>query len=200
MKSATPWPPEPDLLAPSNTPERRGTALMIAGGLILGTIGIFVEEAHQDPMTTVFFRCFFGMLALSLWGVATGRLHELKLRWRELTVALGAGVLIVLNWVLFFAAIPRVSIAIATVLFHIQPFFVIGLGAWWLDERVSKEQVIACVVALAGLVLATGLIGSNSMMMSRLYGNSPSITSRLPPRARNLPPYASIVAGAFARY
>src|SRR5580698_8053335 len=40
----------------------------------------------------------------------------------------------------------------------------------------------------------------NSMMTSRLYGNSPSITSRLPPRARNLPPYASIVAGAFARY
>jgi hypothetical protein len=96
---------------------------MIAGGLILGTIGIFVEEAHQDPMTTVFFRCFFGMLALSLWGVATGRLHELKLRWRELTVALGAGVLIVLNWVLFFAAIPRVSIAIATVFFSHPALF-----------------------------------------------------------------------------
>jgi drug/metabolite transporter (DMT)-like permease len=139
---------------------------MVAGGLILGTIGIFVEEAHQDPMTTVFFRCFFGMLALSLWGAATGRLHELKLRWQELTVALGAGVLIVLNWVLFFAAIPRVSIAIATVLFHIQPFFVIGLGAWWLGERVSRAQVIACVVALAGLVLATGLIGSKTSLIA----------------------------------
>ena len=81
-------------------------------------------------------------------------------------MALGAGVLIVLNWVLFFAAIPRVSIAIATVLFHIQPFFVIGLGAWWLGERVSRAQVIACVVALAGLVLATGLIGSKTSLIA----------------------------------
>ncbi|MGA7814466.1 MAG: DMT family transporter [Caballeronia sp.] len=52
------------------------------------------------------------------------------------------------------------------VLSDIQPFFVIGLGAWWLGERVSKAQVIACVVALAGLVLASGLIGSKTSLIA----------------------------------
>ena len=40
--------------------ERRGVALMVAGGLLLGTIGVFVEEAAQHPLTTVWFRCVFG--------------------------------------------------------------------------------------------------------------------------------------------
>ena len=142
----------------SRSAEQRGTALMVLGGLILGTIGIFVQQAAASPITTVLFRCFFGAVALLLWGGATGRLHELKLRGKELTAALLAGVLIVFNWTLFFAAIPKVSIAVATVLFHIQPFLVMGAGAWWLGERISKAQIAAAVVAFAGLVLATGLL------------------------------------------
>ncbi|TXD79149.1 EamA family transporter, partial [Mitsuaria sp. TWR114] len=47
---------------------REGQLLMIGGGLLLGTIGVFVEEAAQDPATTVWFRCVFGLAALLLWG------------------------------------------------------------------------------------------------------------------------------------
>ena len=91
--------------------ERRGVALMVAGGLLLGTIGVFVEEAAQHPLTTVWFRCAFGGVALLLWGAASGRLHELRLRGRALAAALAAGVLMIANWALFFAAIERTSIA-----------------------------------------------------------------------------------------
>jgi drug/metabolite transporter (DMT)-like permease len=31
--------------------ERRGSGLMVGGGLLLGTLGVFVEEARQDPLT-----------------------------------------------------------------------------------------------------------------------------------------------------
>lgn len=47
-----------------NTEERKGTVLVVLAGLILGTMGIFVIEAGQDPITTVAFRCAFGCLAL----------------------------------------------------------------------------------------------------------------------------------------
>src|SRR5437870_2181009 len=64
---------------------REGQALMVAGGMLLGTIGIFVEEAKQDPATTVWFRCVFGLVALLAWGAARGRLRELTgLRGRAL--------------------------------------------------------------------------------------------------------------------
>ncbi|MBY0411018.1 MAG: EamA family transporter, partial [Burkholderiaceae bacterium] len=66
--------------APGSARERSGQWLMIAGGVLLGTIGVFVEEAGQHPLVTVWFRCVFGALALVAWCLATGRGRELLLR------------------------------------------------------------------------------------------------------------------------
>jgi drug/metabolite transporter (DMT)-like permease len=137
--------------------ERQGQWLMLAGGLLLGTLGIFIEEAHQDPLTAVWFRCAFGAGALLVWGALTGRLAELRLARAGLAAAAGAGLLVMLNWALFFGAIERTSIGVATVVFHVQPLWVIAFGAWWLREPVTKRQCGAALVALAGLALATGL-------------------------------------------
>lgn len=142
--------------------ESAGHALMIAGGLLLGTLGVFVEEAGTDPLTTVWFRCAFGLLALLAWGAATGRLGELSLRGRRLVAALAAGLLMILNWALFFAAIDATSIAVATVVFHVQPLWVLAAGAWWLREPVSRGQCAAALACLAGLALATGLAGGGA--------------------------------------
>ena len=143
---------------PTASHERGGVALMVAGGLLLGTLGVFVEEAGQHPLTTVWVRCAFGGMALLLWGVASGRLAELRLRGRALAAALAAGLLMIANWALFFAAIERTSIGVATVVFHVQPLWVIALGTWWLREPVSRRQLGAALLALCGLALATGLI------------------------------------------
>lgn len=137
---------------------REGQALMIGGGLLLGTIGVFVEEAAQDPATTVWFRCVFGLAALLAWGAARGQLGELlRLRGSSLAAVIAVGALTVLNWGLFFAAIPRCSIAVATVVFHVQPFWLMAMGAFWLRERVTGAQWAATGVALLGLTLATGI-------------------------------------------
>lgn len=144
--------------------ERDGQWLMVAGGLLLGTLGLFVEEAGQDAMTAVWFRCCFGALALAAWGLATGRLAELRLGRRDLAMAVAAGLLMVLNWTLFFDALERTSIAVATVVFHIQPFWVMALGALWLREPVSRQQAWALPVALGGLALASGLFDETAAL------------------------------------
>ena len=148
----------PDLATQAR--ERTGQWLMIAGGVLLGTIGVFVEEAGQHPLVTVWFRCAFGALALVAWCLATGRGRELLLRHQAKSrwVACATGVFMVLNWALFFAAIPRTSIAVATVIFHVQPIWVIVFGALFLREAVSPVQWMATLAALAGLVLTTGLL------------------------------------------
>jgi drug/metabolite transporter (DMT)-like permease len=130
---------------------------MVAGGLLLGTIGVFVQEAGQDPLTTVWFRCAFGSAALLAWCVATRATAQLRLRGSVWWLAWASGCLMVLNWALFFAAIERTSIGVATVVFHIQPLLVMALGAWWLREKVSPWQWLMGLLALAGLALATGL-------------------------------------------
>lgn len=149
--------------------ERQGLWLMATGGVLLGTLGVFLEEAGQPPMTAVWFRCAFGLLALLAWGAASGRLGELHLRGRMLAAALGAGVLVLLNWVTFFAAIERTSIGVATVVVHVQPIWVMLIGAWWWRERVSPRQAVAVAVALLGLALASGLLDAGPAAIDRAY-------------------------------
>ncbi len=152
--------------APGGTRARDGQWLLIAGGVLLGTIGVFVEEAGQHPLVTVWFRCAFGALALLAWCLATGRGRQLLLHGRARWVACATGVLMVLNWALFFAAIPRTSIAVATVVFHIQPIWVIVCGALFLREAVSPMQWLATLAALGGLVLTTGLLDGTAAASS----------------------------------
>ncbi|OWG18382.1 EamA-like transporter family protein [Delftia sp. K82] len=141
--------------------ETRGQWLMIAGGVLLGTVGIFVEEARQHPLVTVLFRCAFGALALLAWGLATGRVRELRVRGRSWAVVVATGVLMVLNWALFFAAIPLTSIGVATIVFHIQPVWIMLFGTLVLREAMAPRQVAAVLAALLGLVLTTGLLGGD---------------------------------------
>jgi drug/metabolite transporter (DMT)-like permease len=152
----------PGVASDSRTPdtgrERQGVLLMVGGGLLLGTLGVFVEQAGTHPLTAVWCRCVFGACALLLWGAATGRLHELRLRGSAWGCALGAAALMLANWALFFGAIERTSIGVATVVFHVQPLWVLAFGMWWLREPVSRRQVAATLVALAGLALASGLL------------------------------------------
>jgi drug/metabolite transporter (DMT)-like permease len=144
--------------APSSRRTREGQALMTGAGLLLGTVGIFVEEAGQHPATTVWFRCVFGLAALLVWGAVTRRWRELvALRGRGIAAVAGAGVLMVASWGLFFAAIPLCSIAVSTVVFHLQPFWLLAMGSLLLRERVTRVQWAAAGVALVGLALASGL-------------------------------------------
>jgi drug/metabolite transporter (DMT)-like permease len=46
---------------------------------------------------------------------------------------------------------------VATVVFHIQPIWVMLFGAWFLREPVGRSQWLATLVALVGLTLTTGL-------------------------------------------
>ena len=159
--------------SPANaTRERDGQWLLIAGGVLLGTIGVFVEEAGQHPLITVWFRCAFGALALLSWCLATGRGRDLLLTGRSRWVACATGVLMVVNWALFFAAIPRTSIAVATVIFHVQPIWVLVFGALFLREAVSRGQWLATAAALGGLVLTTGLLDSAAGSATGSYGGS----------------------------
>lgn len=142
--------------------EIRGQWLMIAGGVLLGTVGVFVQEAGQHPLVTVLFRCAFGALALLAWGLATGRMRELRVGGRSWAVVVATGVLMVLNWALFFAAIPLTSIGVATIVFHIQPVWIMLFGTLVLREAVAPRQVAAMLAALLGLVLTTGLLGGDA--------------------------------------
>ncbi|MXN17968.1 EamA family transporter [Pseudooceanicola sp. GBMRC 2024] len=137
-----------------------GALSVCTAQLLLGTLGVCVLQGGADPVSTAFYRCLIGALALACYLALRGDLAGLgRLPARVLGLALLSGVLMVGNWILFFMAIGRTGIAVATVVFHVQPFFVVLLAALAFRERLHAATFAWIALALVGLVLATGLAG-----------------------------------------
>ncbi|MGF6774395.1 drug/metabolite transporter (DMT)-like permease [Paraburkholderia sp. GAS199] len=147
----------------SFTQRQQGAITLASGGLLMGTMGIFVEEARLGALTLVFFRCLFGFLALAAYCGWKGFFSRAQFTRRTTALALIAGVLMVTQWVGFFDAIHRTSIAVATVVFHVQPFWVVLIGAALFHERLGADRLGWIATAFAGLVLASGIAAGDNL-------------------------------------
>lgn len=176
--------------------EHRAALSLAGAGALLGTLGLFLERAGADPLTAVWFRCVFGLLALSAWLALSGRLRELRLAPGERRPALGAGALMIASWLLFFAALGQGPIGLATVVVHLQPFWLMALGAWLLREPVSGRQWRAAGLALLGLALASGLaspataVSGTSLLLALASSLLYAGVALLARRARSVGPLA----------
>jgi drug/metabolite transporter (DMT)-like permease len=142
---------------------------LAAAGLLMGTIGIFVEEAGLDAFTMVLCRCFFGLLSLAGYCVWKGYFREQRFTPRIVGLALISGVLMVTQWCAFFDAIGRTSIAVATVVFHVQPFWVVLMGALLFRERLGIDRPAWIAIAFVGLVLASGVLATDHLQGHTRY-------------------------------
>ncbi len=134
-----------------------GAWRLILGCALLGTIGVFVNEAHADPLTATWFRCALGLICLTFWVMLRRQTRFLRLTRTTGPSVLAAGSLMVLSWGLFFTAISRMSAGVAIVLFNVQPMWVLLLGALCLKESIGKRRIGAVSASMFGLVLATGI-------------------------------------------
>ncbi|CDX52899.1 conserved membrane hypothetical protein [Mesorhizobium plurifarium] len=126
--------------------------------VIAGTVGAFVTESGQHPVTVVFWRCVFGSLFLAAWCLLRGYLPDRTLSPSRLALATLGGVCMVLSWTAFFAGFAMTSIATTTIVYHVQPFFVVLIGVVFLKERVSLDQLLWMLGAFVGVALASGLV------------------------------------------
>lgn len=121
--------------------------------LISGTVGWFVIMSGQSPQAVVFWRCVFGALAMLAACLMLGVLRRPLITARQFIWVCLGGVALMLNWVLLFSAYRHASIAIATVVYHVQPFMLVGLGALFYAERLSIAKLGWLLVAFVGLML-----------------------------------------------
>ena len=147
------------ILKPVERRPSSGALPFVLGCILLGTIGVFVHEAHADPLTATWFRCAFGLIGMTLWVTLRGQTRFLRLTSTTGVWVLAAGSLMVLSWGLFFSAIEHIPTGIAVVLFNVQPMWVLILGAVCLKESNGWRRIAAVWAAMFGLVLATGIVG-----------------------------------------
>ncbi|WP_245937106.1 DMT family transporter [Undibacterium pigrum] len=128
---------------------------MVAAMTLSGSIGLFVLASGQPAMTVVLLRCLIGglsLLALLYWQGGWQNLNARQVKW----LLLGAAALII-NWLCLFSAYRLSSISIATVVYHVQPFFLLILLAMTQRDGQLWRKLPFLLVAFAGVVLSSGL-------------------------------------------
>jgi drug/metabolite transporter (DMT)-like permease len=158
----------PNSIARQPSSSREGVLAFSVAAVLMGTMGVFVEQAGLDPITTVFYRCVFGLAAIAVYCVWKGYFRSQRFTRRLVVLALASGVLMVSQWVFFFGALARVGIAVSTVVFHVQPFWVVLLGALVFREQVGAARLAWIGIAFIGLALAAG-IGRSTLSANSAY-------------------------------
>ncbi|MBN9220916.1 MAG: DMT family transporter [Mesorhizobium sp.] len=132
----------------------RATIMLSAGMALSGTAGLFSIESGQPTLNVIFFRCVFGAIALVGWSALTQGWKSLFIRDKALwPLVLISGICLVLNWVALFQAFKLTSIGFATIIYHLQPFWITLAGAFLLKEGLSRDKLGWICVAFLGLVL-----------------------------------------------
>ena len=146
-----------------------GTLEMVVAMLLSGSIGLFVIKSGQSPVNIVFFRCLISALCLIPICYYYGHFKKVYFGKKELFLMVTSGLLIIFNWVLLFAAFPKTSISLATIVYHVNPFVILFLGALVFHEKLNKNDVLWTIIAFIGLIVIIGL-GSASVNTNELVG------------------------------
>ena len=133
---------------------------MVLAMALSGTIGLLVVESGLPPLWVVWLRCLFGGLGLAawVWGAHLW-LRPIRSEWAWLAVG---GLALVCNWVGLFSAYHYTGIAVATVVYHVQPFVLLVLAALFQGEALPLRRLPWLGLALVGVVLSSGLDGSHA--------------------------------------
>ena len=189
--------------------QTRGTLEMISAMVISGTVGWFVVMSGQSPEAVVFWRCVFGAMAMLVTCLVLGVLRRSVISLRQFMLVCLGGLALILNWVLLFSAYKHSSIAIATVVYHVQPFMLVGLGVLFFAERLSAAKVGWLLLAFAGLMLIVSAKGNGqatgadyvlgvclALASAFFYAVAAAITKRLKDLPAHLIVLIQMVVGA----
>jgi drug/metabolite transporter (DMT)-like permease len=157
-----------DRSVPAGLSRRPGLAA-VAGALCIAFSGILVRLADASPDTAAVSRCLYAVPVLAVLAVRERRRYGPRTR-RERWLAMAAGVLFALDLAFWHRSIEAVGAGLATVLGNLQIVFV-ALVAWAaLGERPSSVLLAAIPVALAGVVLISGVLEEGAFGRDPLAG------------------------------
>jgi drug/metabolite transporter (DMT)-like permease len=129
---------------------------------------VFYLFAAVSPSTGTFYRAVFGLPLLVLVAFGEWRRHG-PLPRRSVAVAAIAGVAFTGDLMFWHHAIEAVGAGLATVLGNLQ-VIIVGFFAWLLlGERPSRATLLALPIVLAGIILISGVVGSDA------YGADPQL-------------------------
>lgn len=145
----------------------------IVSGAMWGSAGIFVRkltELGMNSYTVVSVRVVLAVLILAVWlGIYDKDLLKIKLKDLWIFVAGGVVGMFGLN-ICYNFAISELSLSLAAVLLSLSPVFVLFMAAILFKEKITSKKVICMTIAIAGCVLASGVLEVASTMRWSIKG------------------------------
>ncbi len=145
-------------------------AMIVASMLIFGSIGVFRRFIPLSSPFLAFSRGLIGGLVIlafmKLKGTGAGGKPGLR---QSLRLAL-TGAVIGANWILLFEAYNHTTVAVATLCYYMQPTIVVLLSPLFFKERLTARKAACAAVAIIGMVLVSGVIGSRDLPSGNMRG------------------------------
>ena len=143
---------------------------LITSMCIFGTIGIFVRNIPLPSSIIAFARGLVGMLFLLAVVLVKKSPISIKDIKKNLLWLIVSGAFLGMNWILLFEAYRFTSVATATLCYYLAPIIVILVSPLLLKEKLTLRKVVCTVVALAGMVLVSGVLQNGMPKTEELKG------------------------------
>ncbi|MDR2326229.1 MAG: DMT family transporter [Acidovorax sp.] len=165
-----------------------GTWRMVLAMALSGTIGLLVVESGLPVLLVVWLRCLLGGLGLAAWLLCSRQwVAPTRREWGWIVLG---GAALVGNWLALFSAYHYSSIAVATVVYHVQPFLLLVLVALFQGQALPLRRLPWLVLALVGVALSSGFDGGLAattswpgvvlaLLAASLYAVATLLTQRL---------------------
>lgn len=142
--------------------DRRSTWMFISSMLIFGTIGIFRRSIPLPSAFLAFSRGILGGLFLLAFLKLKRKKTEEKLPAHTVLWLAVSGAVMGVNWILLFEAYNHTTVAVATLCYYMQPTIVVLLSPVIFREKLTLRKGVCAAVAVAGMVLVSGVIDGGS--------------------------------------
>jgi drug/metabolite transporter (DMT)-like permease len=137
---------------------------VLTGALLISFSAVWVKLAGVAPVSSAFYRLFFGSCFLVLFFLI--RRERWSLNLRGLWLSLACGLLFVLDLLFWHAAIGRIGPGLATLVSNFQVFILALVGFFLFKERYAPTMLLGIPLAVFGLYL---LIGPQWQELDRSY-------------------------------
>lgn len=150
--------------------ERKGRLALIGSMCIFGTIGILRKYIDLPSSVIALVRGAVGVVFLLCLVGLTGKKMDRRAIRGNLWILILSGVFIGFNWILLFEAYCYTSVATATLSYYMAPVLVVLASPLVLKEKLSGKKILCVAVALAGMVLVSGVLQTGFSGLSELKG------------------------------
>lgn len=138
---------------------------VVTASVLWGFLGLFVRglsDLGMSPMQMTCLRYMVMAMALGVFMLLRNR-RLFRVDARSLMVMVAIGVFgSSLNSVCYFASMERISLSLSTVLQYLSPFMVVLLSIPLFGERLTKNKILALIMAFIGCIACTDVLSSSS--------------------------------------